>query len=109
MINCYQKERKEKLERERKQREEELAKQKQLEYERKVEEKKLYKQKLADSLPPEPNDDECETAQLSIRFPDGSRVIRSFRADDKLQVIYIFIYFSYNINYYYYYYHYFIK
>jgi len=86
-----ERERKEKLERERKQREEELAKQKQLEYERKVEEKKLYKQKLADSLPPEPNDDECETAQLSIRFPDGSRVIRSFRADDKLQVVYNFV------------------
>ncbi|ORX46941.1 UBX-domain-containing protein [Piromyces finnis] len=86
-----ERERKEKEERERKQREEELAKQKQLEYERKVEEKKLYKQKLAASLPPEPNDDECETAQLSIRFPDGSRVIRSFRADDKLQVVYDFV------------------
>jgi len=86
-----ERERKEKLERERKQREEELAKQKQLEYERKVEEKRLYKQKLAASLPPEPNEDECETAQLSIRFPDGSRVIRSFRADDKLQVVYDFV------------------
>jgi len=99
LINCYQKERKEKLERERKQREEELAKQKQLEYERKVEEKRLYKQKLAASLPPEPNEDECETAQLSIRFPDGSRVIRSFRADDKLQVSFFFpFFFFYLIN-----------
>jgi len=86
-----ERERKEKLERERKQREEELARQKQMEYERRVEEKKRYKQKLAESLPPEPNEDECETAQLSIRFPDGSRVIRSFRADDKLQVVYDFV------------------
>jgi len=86
-----ERERKEKEERERKQREEELERQKQLEHERKVEEKKLYKQKLAASLPPEPNEDECETAQLSIRFPDGSRVIRSFRADDKLQVVYDFV------------------
>jgi len=86
-----ERERKEKLERERKQREEELARQKQLEYERKVEEKKKYKQKLAESIPPEPNEDECETAQLSIRFPDGTRVIRTFRADDKLQLVYDFV------------------
>jgi len=86
-----ERERKEQLERERKQREEELAKQRQMEYERKVEEKKRYKQKLAESIPPEPNEDECETAQLSIRFSDGSRVIRSFRADDKLQAVYDFV------------------
>ncbi|ORX68863.1 UBX-domain-containing protein [Anaeromyces robustus] len=86
-----ERERKEKLERERKQREEELARQRQMEYERKVEEKRKYKQRLAESLPPEPNEDECETAQLSIRFPDGSRVIRSFRADDKLQIVYDFV------------------
>jgi len=86
-----ERERKERLERERKQREEELARQRQMEYERKVEEKKRYKQRLAENIPPEPNEDECETAQLSIRFPDGSRVIRSFRADDKLQVVYDFV------------------
>jgi len=86
-----ERERKEKLERERKEREEQLAREKQMEYERKVNEKIKYKQKLAESLPPEPNEDECETVQLSIRFPDGSRVIRSFRADDKLQIVYDFV------------------
>jgi len=58
-----------------------------MKYERKVEEKRKYKQKLVESLPSEPNEDECETAQLLIRFPDSSRVIKSFIADDKLKEI----------------------
>jgi len=46
-----------------------------MKFERKVEEKRKYKQKLAESIPSEPNEDECETAQLLIRFPYSSCVI----------------------------------
>lgn len=86
-----ERERKEQLERERIKREEEEERQRKLEHDKKVEEKREYKRKLAENLAPEPDSSEGDITRLSIRLPDGSRLIRKFRVTDKLKDVYDFV------------------
>ncbi|CAG8582239.1 155_t:CDS:2 [Acaulospora colombiana] len=42
-------------------------------------------------LPPEPSHDEKEVTRLSFKLASGDKVIRRFRADDTVEMLYIFV------------------
>ncbi|CAG8718549.1 2793_t:CDS:2 [Cetraspora pellucida] len=42
-------------------------------------------------LPNEPNQNETDVASLSFRLVNGERVVRRFRADDTVEMVYIFV------------------
>ncbi|KAF2485612.1 hypothetical protein BDY17DRAFT_293960 [Neohortaea acidophila] len=74
---------KEKAEREEREREERAAEQA----------RKLYQWRRwrAQSLPSEPGEAVKDAVRMSIRMPDGERVVRKFRADADLEELYAFV------------------
>jgi FAS-associated factor 2 len=50
-----------------------------------------YVQYLVHTLPTEPQDSEADTLRVSFRLADGRRVIRRFRASDRLEDVYAFV------------------
>ncbi|KAJ8329867.1 hypothetical protein BDV3_004045 [Batrachochytrium dendrobatidis] len=57
----------------------------------KLERRKQLKIELAANMPVEPDVGEPNTTRLSIRLPSGERVIRRFKADDTIQILWNFI------------------
>ncbi|KAJ3089522.1 hypothetical protein HK102_006193, partial [Quaeritorhiza haematococci] len=86
-----EKERRAQEERERLQREKEEEERKAREREEAIEARKRRKQELIATLPPEPDASEPESTRLGIRMPSGERVVRRFRATDKIGLLYHFI------------------
>lgn len=50
-----------------------------------------WKRWRAQSLPPEPEKTSKDTIRVSVRLPNGERVIRGFRADADLEEVYAFV------------------
>ncbi|KAI9355076.1 ubiquitin-related domain-containing protein [Zopfochytrium polystomum] len=86
-----EKEAKAREERERIQREKDEEERLKRQEEERIEAKKKRKQALRESLPPEPAATEPELARIGIRLPSGSRIIRRFRASDKVEALYDFV------------------
>ncbi|KAJ3298243.1 hypothetical protein HK104_010951 [Borealophlyctis nickersoniae] len=86
-----EKERRAREERERLQKEKEDAERVQREKLERRETKKQRKVRLRETLPPEPEASETDLAKLSIRFPNGERRVRRFRATDKIQLLYDYV------------------
>ncbi|ODV89706.1 hypothetical protein CANCADRAFT_28981 [Tortispora caseinolytica NRRL Y-17796] len=72
----------------------ELERQQQLEEQRRLNARQIkeqWKRYIASTLPPEPEATNKDSTRLSIRLPDGSRVIRRFSADTKIIDLYNFV------------------
>ncbi|KAH6590320.1 hypothetical protein BASA61_005316 [Batrachochytrium salamandrivorans] len=80
------------LEEQERERQEQLKQeQERLEVVSKIERRKQYKLELAARMPLEPAVGEPNTTRLSIRLPSGERIIRRFKADDVVQLLWDFI------------------
>ncbi|KAI8807186.1 thioredoxin-like protein [Cladochytrium replicatum] len=90
LLADQEKERKAAEERERAEKEKAEAERAESERLGKLEAKKERRKKLLEDLPAEPDAGESVT-RISIRLPNGDRVVRRFRADDTVQSLYEFV------------------
>ncbi|KAL2913390.1 UBX domain-containing protein 10 [Polyrhizophydium stewartii] len=86
-----EKARKAREEMERLAREQEESERAEREKEQRRERRKQRKLELAAEMPAEPPASEPNTARLGIRLPSGQRVVRRFKADDRVQLLWNFV------------------